>query len=254
MQQMVLDYVIKRNTGSSMPSNPAPVEQKPQKSDVHTIRRGIGKPLSRSTTCTNWPSQPLECAHVADRLRQRGTKGCFWWTCLDCGSRWERVEWQADAEVNMNLPQSSQTMVRSSTLEVNTHSKVPYPQLLPPPKSRSDLPCLSLEEMVAVKKSTENVGSPSKRLQMYLKNQKSTRKASEVKKESEVEPTLVERRGRAMSSGTRPVQDRARPRSLTPRFHEKVESFEIHSSEEEGASIKSKVSDGAFSVVTAESR
>ena len=92
MQQMVLDYVIKRKTGSSMSSNPAPVEQKPQKSDVHKIRRGIGKPLSPSTTCTNWPSQPLECARVADRLRQRGTKGCFWWTCLDSGSWWERVE------------------------------------------------------------------------------------------------------------------------------------------------------------------
>ena len=42
----------------------------------------------------------MECAHEEDQLRQRGSKDSYWWTCLQCGSRWQRLEWEPDHEIN----------------------------------------------------------------------------------------------------------------------------------------------------------
>ena len=66
------------------------------------VRRGIGQPFPRSKACKAWPKEPLDCAHEEDQLRQRGSKDSFWWTCLQCGRRWQRVEWEPDQEINQH--------------------------------------------------------------------------------------------------------------------------------------------------------
>ena len=48
----------------------------------------VGKPLPRSTT-GSWIYDPELCTHA--RLEPRGNKNLLWFTCLKCGSRWERV-------------------------------------------------------------------------------------------------------------------------------------------------------------------
>ena len=48
----------------------------------------VGKPLPRSTT-GSWIFDPSQCHHT--KLAPRGNKNLLWFTCLTCGSRWERV-------------------------------------------------------------------------------------------------------------------------------------------------------------------
>ena len=48
----------------------------------------VGRPLPRSTT-GSWIFDPERCYHT--QLAPRGNKNLQWFTCLTCGSRWERV-------------------------------------------------------------------------------------------------------------------------------------------------------------------
>eukprot|EP00435_Cladocopium_sp_Y103_P070861 s172_g36.t1 len=102
MLQTVTDYLTSRNRGTiaklpkAKSKDKAVVDQK----KTAKVRRGIGQPLPRSKACKDWPKEPLDCAHEEDQLRQRGSKDSYWWTCLQCGSRWQRVEWEPDHEVN----------------------------------------------------------------------------------------------------------------------------------------------------------
>eukprot|EP00971_Amphidinium_carterae_P260031 5159335-Amphidinium_carterae.2 len=41
--------------------------------------------------------QPDLCKHPQERLRPRGNARNAWWTCLDCGSRWERKHYEEPA-------------------------------------------------------------------------------------------------------------------------------------------------------------
>ena len=70
------------------------------------VRRGIGQPLPRPKACKDWPKEPLQCAHEEDQLRQRGSKDSYWWTCLQCGSRWQRLEWEPDHEISAGAASS----------------------------------------------------------------------------------------------------------------------------------------------------
>ena len=54
----------------------------------------VGRPLPRSTT-GKWIFDPSQCHHT--QLAPRGNKNLLWFTCLTCGSRWERVVPQAAA-------------------------------------------------------------------------------------------------------------------------------------------------------------
>ena len=58
----------------------------------------VGRPLPRSTT-TQYVFDPEMCQH--SRLEPRGNKNLLWFTCLKCGSRWERVA----PEVPVLVPQ-----------------------------------------------------------------------------------------------------------------------------------------------------
>ena len=119
------------------------------------IRRGIGQPLSRSVACKTWHAEPAACAHSDDKLRQRAGRGHFWWTCLDCGSRWERLEAQQDRQINAPSSSSHADEAAGSTVTViNTSSKVAYPKILPAPRYRPDLSDLKLKEEKSPEKST----------------------------------------------------------------------------------------------------
>ena len=110
------------------------------------VRRGIGQPLPRPKACKDWPKEPLQCAHEEDQLRQRGSKDSYWWTCLQCGSRWQRLEWEPDHEISAGAASSGDFRGSTAAEVIQTASKVPYPSRLPPPRSRPDLTTLVVEE------------------------------------------------------------------------------------------------------------
>ena len=50
-----------------------------------------GKTLTRSSG--HFRKMPADCDHPLEECSQpRGTKNLKWWTCLECGSRWERLD------------------------------------------------------------------------------------------------------------------------------------------------------------------
>ena len=119
--QSAMDHLMNRNKYPAVASTQVTEKEtksKKTKGDGR-IRRGIGRPLKRSTACATWRYTPSECQHDDDKLRQRGSKDQFWWTCLDCGSRWERVEWQADEQINRG------SGARSSTENPATSGRLP---------------------------------------------------------------------------------------------------------------------------------
>ena len=269
-KQLVLDHVLNRNRRIEDEPVPRAKTSTSKASAKSKLRRSIGRQLARSTASKNWSSDPSTCVHDADQLRQRGTKDFFWWTCLACGSRWERLEWSGDA-VNPSENASSSSVI------VSSRAKTAYPSVLPPPKGRKDLRQLTLDETLELAKEREETSlSPSARMTKYLtaqKDKKLVSRAAQPKKappstnpkaESvEPEPPLPEfltprtlqmpmtppealhvwtgppmtpasRRSRSMSSGVRPMRERSRPR--TPQFEKNVEAFEIHSSDDESRS------------------
>ena len=119
--QSAMDHLMNRNKYPAVASTRVTEKEtksKKTKGDGR-IRRGIGRPLKRSTACATWRYTPSECQRDDDKLRQRGSKDQFWWTCLDCGSRWERVEWQADEQINRG------SGARSSTENPATSGRLP---------------------------------------------------------------------------------------------------------------------------------
>ncbi|CAK8990413.1 Integrase catalytic domain-containing protein, partial [Durusdinium trenchii] len=149
--QSAMDHLMNRNKYPAVASTQVTEKEtksKKTKGDGR-IRRGIGRPLKHSTACATWRYTPSECQHDDDKLRQRGSKDQFWWTCLDCGSRWERVEWQADEEINRRsgARSSTENPATPTPIEIMTHSDNPYPQKLPPPKSRPELATLIVKDI-----------------------------------------------------------------------------------------------------------
>ncbi|CAK9075796.1 Uncharacterized protein SCF082_LOCUS36656 [Durusdinium trenchii] len=207
--------------------------QKAQKARM--IRRGIGQPLSRSVACKTWHAEPAACAHSDDKLRQRAGRGHFWWTCLDCGSRWERLEAQQDRQINAPSSSSHADEAAGSTVTViNTSSKVAYPKILPAPRYRPDLSDLKLKEEKSPEKSTWPRHVTVREMMMIAANQP-PEEPSPMKTPGPIpagsvkeEPRTPRRR---QSSGVRPMQERARQKRSE--HSPPPEQFEICSSEED---------------------
>lgn len=154
MLQSVTDYLTSRNRGTmaKLPKAKKDKSLVPAESKkTAKVRRGIGQPLPRSKACKSWPKEPLDCAHEESQLRQRGSKDSFWWTCLQCGSRWQRVEWEPDMELNAGAASSGEYRGSAGTEKIQTSSKVAYPSRLPPPRSRPNLTTLVVEEETVVR-------------------------------------------------------------------------------------------------------
>jgi len=148
LQQSAADYLVSRNQGTvvSMPKHDLPVDKKSTKPEGR-VRRGIGQPLPRSTASKEWQYEPSSCAHAEEMLRQRGSKQMFWWTCLGCGSRWQRLEWEMDQVENAKTCASSSTdRAKVKEQKVTASSSATYPARLPPPKSRPDLKALVIQD------------------------------------------------------------------------------------------------------------
>ena len=124
--EMVMEYLIsKRGTMATedMEEKKKDLTGRKKKDPDSKIRQAIGKPLNRSQSQKKWNREVSSCAHEEEYLRHRAGKGHFWYTCLQCGGRWERLE----------------TTSSSSTQVVQT-TESNYPTYLPPPRSRPDLP------------------------------------------------------------------------------------------------------------------
>ena len=124
--EMVMEYLIsKRGTMATedMEEKKKDLTGRKKKDPDSKIRQAIGKPLNRSQAQKKWNREVSSCAHEEEYLRHRAGKGHFWYTCLQCGGRWERLE----------------TTSSSSTQVVQT-TESNYPTYLPPPRSRPDLP------------------------------------------------------------------------------------------------------------------
>ncbi|MFM7990497.1 MAG: hypothetical protein ACKPKO_65380, partial [Candidatus Fonsibacter sp.] len=50
----------------------------------------LGKPLNPTKSDRIDGIDPTICNHPENRMKRRGRAGMSWWTCLSCGSRWER--------------------------------------------------------------------------------------------------------------------------------------------------------------------
>ena len=199
------------------------MEREKERQKNRVIRRGIGQPLSRSVACKTWQFEPAKCVHPDDHLRQRAGRGHFWWTCLACGSRWERLEASADKAINQPEASSSSGQVASQVVTVKSTSTTACPQVLPAPRYRPDLSDLTCQE-----ESTK----PRKTIKDFLM-------AAQDQPPSKTQgpmPIVKDERSpsprRRLTSGQRPSQERARqkthPASPGPR-----EQYEIHSSGEE---------------------
>ena len=117
-QEMVTEYLHRRipqpedTEKTKEPKEPARKTKDPN----YKIRQAIGAPLTRSTAQKSWNKTVDECIHEEEYLRHRASKGHYWFTCLQCGGRWERLEAAAS----------------SSTQIVETATRASYPTFLPP--------------------------------------------------------------------------------------------------------------------------
>jgi hypothetical protein len=101
LMQSAADYLVSRNQGTIVTSVPQAAKQSKKDAQTETkVLRGIGRPLPRSTASKEWQFEPSACMHSKDLLCQRGSKNNFWWTCLGCGSRCQRLEWEIDQQEN----------------------------------------------------------------------------------------------------------------------------------------------------------
>jgi len=93
--------------GSTLP--PAAAVKKPYDKNAPKPM-AKGKALARSKTST-WRLEPEDCIHRPEQMSQPrgGRGGAMWVTCLDCGSRWERVWESLPASSNNPLPSLNPT-------------------------------------------------------------------------------------------------------------------------------------------------
>ncbi|CAL1162757.1 unnamed protein product [Cladocopium goreaui] len=223
-QEHVVHYLTNRNAELMLQDQERlaqRVSAKVKGKNQNKVRRGIGRPLTRSTAWKTWRFEPSKCPHEEDQLRQRAGGGHHWWTCLACGARWERLESAADVMENakLNQPKGSAS-----------------PQILPAPRYRPDLSHLELVEQQVTPPGTSIVRT----IKAEMMKGKSKGKTGPPKTEEtetklvKVKSELTNSRRRSASAGVRATQERARQR--TPSFNGEMtatEAFEIHSSEGE---------------------
>ena len=94
---MAMEYLTKKTPQVTAEEEEQKVTKKDRKAKdpKSVVRQAIGKPLSRSKAQTAWNREVAECIHEEEYLRHRAGKGHFWYTCLQCGGRWERHHSQA---------------------------------------------------------------------------------------------------------------------------------------------------------------
>ena len=135
--QMVVDALtVQPAPSSTASSSTAPQPKRRHERQQRPLRQGLGPQMSRSQTQKVWPKEPEDCEHIQDQLRMRGNQAMHWWVCLNCGSRWERIE---AATVNPGrgaLPEHVKPVYRTTE----------PPRMLPPPRTGPHLGSITLEQ------------------------------------------------------------------------------------------------------------
>lgn len=253
LMQSAMDYLMSRNqpiknAKSKDKKGNGSKDRSKAAANQGKVRRGIGNPLPRSRAHVQWNFEPKDCVHDEDRLRQRGAKDSFWWTCLDCGARWERVEWAPDKKVNEGKAMSStdgaqeeMEEMATSTQVILTNSTIAYPEKLPPPKSRPELNSLviaethqALQDKKAVQEKSQMKDAKEFVAEVHLDTALGETPTTEPTADQKLDHMLrlhAKETRKKMASGVRPVQPRSHPRTQSSKA--KAEAHEIHSSGDE---------------------
>ena len=242
IQQSAADYLVSRNQGTmaSLPSREPPATSKKQSKTESRVRRGIGQPLPRSTASKEWQFEPSTCAHAEEMLRQRGSKQMFWWTCLGCGSRWQRLEWEMD-HVENTKASSSTDRAKAGEQKVTAASSATYPARLPPPKSRPDLKALVIQDVGVPSHlmppspidEIDKSPAPARMTQGPILPPQAVTRTADQELERQILLAAQERKEsrKKLLSGVIPAQPMSRPR--TPHGAAVTETHVLNSSEEE---------------------
>ena len=112
---------------AAQPSAPTTTAQKPRNGQAP--RRDdltfVGLPL-RPSTARQWPLASGECPHTQYLQAgggRRGPTAMFWWTCLGCGARWERVGEAAATDGTATRPLRETSNVRVAPLRPKAAAK-----------------------------------------------------------------------------------------------------------------------------------
>ena len=211
--EMVLEYVTKKKERFEVLTPAAPSSSSTtgrRRFEMNKVRMGIGKQLSRSKAQKNWNHSMEDCTHEAKYLRHRAGRGRYWWTCLQCGCRWERIE-------------TASSSLSNHPVEAWQDGEIDLPKTVPAPRSRQDVQDREVQ--------VQGYGKPSKAAMPKM----SLRQAATnlVKKEDESAAGGDMDRGRGVSRplrGTLPTR-----RSKTPTrtsFVAEPEILTIHSDTE----------------------
>lgn len=133
-QQSVMDYLAQKAMIAENDKPQKTTSKAKSKAKKGTpIIQGIGLPLPRSQAQKTWHQDPQICTHPAEYLRCRANRFDKWWVCLECGSRWQRLQEPTDATSasSKDVPDFKDA---KPLKEPNTGKT--YPEFLPAPRSR----------------------------------------------------------------------------------------------------------------------
>ena len=109
-------------------SAPETTAKKPRKGQGQPRRDDltfVGLPL-RPSVARQWPLATAECPHTQYLQAgggRRGNTAMFWWTCLGCGARWERVGEEAATDGTATLQPRETVSVRVAPLRPKAAAK-----------------------------------------------------------------------------------------------------------------------------------
>lgn len=133
-QQSVMDYIAKKSmiAENDVPQKTASKAKSKAKKGTPIIQ-GIGLPLPRSQAQKTWREDSRSCAHPAEYLRCRANRFDKRWICLECGSRWQRLQEPTNAASasSKDVPDFHDAQPLKEPRTGKT-----YPQFLPAPRSR----------------------------------------------------------------------------------------------------------------------
>ncbi|CAE7204904.1 unnamed protein product, partial [Symbiodinium pilosum] len=129
-QQMVVDQLVKKNNEPELnpPSSSTSSFKGQKKAKDAPVNQGLGKPLTRSKAHAKFNKEPSECNRRSDALRCRANSKATWWTCTDCGSRWQRPEEDPSSTATTSF------QVDEKAKKVKNAQGQEFPKFLPAPR------------------------------------------------------------------------------------------------------------------------
>ena len=113
LEKRVEMVTMNREILMSQQTGEKPTKNKQPKKTI--MSGGVGKELGRSQSSTA-TKNANDCKHTS--LKARGNAHTLWWTCVDCGQRWERTDdamYQKEAATRLSPTDVLQKMADSQT-------------------------------------------------------------------------------------------------------------------------------------------